>query len=251
MAAANGSQPEQFAIGQGLLNLTDTADDSALESKREKLRRDVLHQCKTIKTHFREQGNKDELDLMRKQLARAFDMIVKSHYEFVEASHLTAVEEDEAYNFVREVRSVVKEALHLIDDYSQPDDLKDSGLSYTNRSMPTEISEPLGARSRILSSLQEMQIKELEERQRISELRRHRAREEQEWAKLLNREEPMIETWQEGKKLHGKYSTPVQSMKHSTFRPSVTFDVGSFDDDGQDPESDYNCFGPASPLVIG
>lgn len=56
---------------------------------------------------------------MRNQLTNAFDAVVASHSD-AEASHLTAVEEDEAYSFVRDIGCSVKEVYRLIDSYFHP-----------------------------------------------------------------------------------------------------------------------------------
>ena len=103
------------------------------------------------------------------------------------------MEEDEAYDFVREIRGTLKEAYQLIDDYCHPESKRDSALGSTIRSQATEMSERTGTRSRIssglpqtqmntemsertdtrsqiLNNLQKMQIIESEERQRLMQL---------------------------------------------------------------------------------
>ena len=125
--------------------------------------------------------------MMRKQLSRAFDAVVVSHYDFAEASYLTAVEEDEAYNFVRDIRGTFKEVYLLIDSYCHPEMARDSGLGSTVRSQPTEMSERKDTRFRFLNRLQQMQIQENEERQRLMQLKW--LREEQDLANIFNRSE--------------------------------------------------------------
>ncbi len=85
---ACSSSPEAFAA-EDILNWSGPSDARANSSHRNKLKRELFNQCKTINLYIRELGNKDELDLMRKQLVQAFGTVVRLHYDFAENTHLT------------------------------------------------------------------------------------------------------------------------------------------------------------------
>ena len=70
--------------------------------------------------------------MIRKQLARTLNSAILSPYDFAEASHLTAVEADESYDFVREFRGTFKEAYQLIDNYYHPEQDLESGMTLDN-----------------------------------------------------------------------------------------------------------------------
>ncbi len=55
----------------------------------------------------------------------------------------------------------------LIDDYFDSTAAKDSGLGSASHSLPTEISEPRGARNRIIGGLQQMHAYEQFKRQQL------------------------------------------------------------------------------------